>query len=236
MNDLVAFPPLHLDSARRHRFPFFVFLSVSARTRACVCVITKLTLSFCLASLVIFSHYALCFSLRLCPSPCISFHICLSVRQTPPPFSHLCFHLSRQITTEEGEQRAKELNVMFIETSAKTGYNVKQVEKRLPRRRSQANSTIGAATPSFPPPSVPTRGVVRRLGILAEFPKNGKPASFKCSIEKTYMLALRFHPSRPTFNSSVLEKDTRTPQANKLYCDFSRIFGILSMHFLIQLS
>lgn len=34
---------------------------------------------------------------------------------------------SRQITTEEGEQRAKELNVMFIETSAKTGYNVKQV-------------------------------------------------------------------------------------------------------------
>lgn len=35
---------------------------------------------------------------------------------------------SRQITTEEGEQRAKELNVMFIETSAKTGYNVKQVD------------------------------------------------------------------------------------------------------------
>lgn len=38
-----------------------------------------------------------------------------------------CSDLSRQITTEEGEQRAKELNVMFIETSAKTGYNVKQV-------------------------------------------------------------------------------------------------------------
>ncbi|KAK0132897.1 Ras-related protein Rab-6B [Merluccius polli] len=34
----------------------------------------------------------------------------------------------RQITTEEGEQRAKELSVMFIETSAKTGYNVKQVD------------------------------------------------------------------------------------------------------------
>uniref|UniRef100_A0A5G2QQB0 RAB6B, member RAS onco family n=1 Tax=Sus scrofa TaxID=9823 RepID=A0A5G2QQB0_PIG len=32
----------------------------------------------------------------------------------------------RQITIEEGEQRAKELSVMFIETSAKTGYNVKQ--------------------------------------------------------------------------------------------------------------
>lgn len=34
----------------------------------------------------------------------------------------------RQITTEEGGQRAKEMNVLFIETSAKTGYNVTQVE------------------------------------------------------------------------------------------------------------
>ncbi|MEJ1285718.1 hypothetical protein NN561_016715 [Cricetulus griseus] len=37
----------------------------------------------------------------------------------------------RQITIEEGEQRAKELSVMFIETSAKTGYNVKQVRTQL---------------------------------------------------------------------------------------------------------
>ncbi|KAM9833089.1 ras-related protein Rab-41 isoform 3-T3 [Syngnathus typhle] len=37
----------------------------------------------------------------------------------------------RQIPTEEGEQRAKELNVMFIETSAKTGYNVKQLFRRV---------------------------------------------------------------------------------------------------------
>lgn len=34
----------------------------------------------------------------------------------------------RQVSTEEGEHKAKELNVMFIETSAKAGYNVKQVE------------------------------------------------------------------------------------------------------------
>uniref|UniRef100_A0A673Z9B0 RAB6A, member RAS oncogene family n=1 Tax=Salmo trutta TaxID=8032 RepID=A0A673Z9B0_SALTR len=38
---------------------------------------------------------------------------------------------SEQITTEEGEQRAKELNVLFIETSAKTGYNVKQLFRRV---------------------------------------------------------------------------------------------------------
>nr|CAG4643744.1 EOG090X01NX [Lepidurus arcticus] len=32
----------------------------------------------------------------------------------------------RQVPTEEGERKARELNVMFIETSAKAGYNVKQ--------------------------------------------------------------------------------------------------------------
>ncbi|TWW55740.1 Ras-related protein [Takifugu flavidus] len=51
----------------------------------------------------------------------LSISVCLSA----PPFP------SRQITTEEGEQRAKELNVMFIETSAKTGYNVKQLFRRV---------------------------------------------------------------------------------------------------------
>jgi Ras-related protein Rab-6A len=33
----------------------------------------------------------------------------------------------RQVTMEEGERKAQELGVMFIETSAKAGYNVKQV-------------------------------------------------------------------------------------------------------------
>ncbi|XP_061539377.1 RAB6B, member RAS oncogene family a isoform X2 [Phycodurus eques] len=37
----------------------------------------------------------------------------------------------RQISIEEGEQRAKELSVMFIETSAKTGHNVKQLFRRV---------------------------------------------------------------------------------------------------------
>lgn len=35
------------------------------------------------------------------------------------------------MSTEEGEQKAKELNVMFIETSAKVGHNVKQVNKMI---------------------------------------------------------------------------------------------------------
>lgn len=35
----------------------------------------------------------------------------------------------RQVPTDEGEKKAKELNVMFIETSAKSGFNVKQVSR-----------------------------------------------------------------------------------------------------------
>ena len=39
--------------------------------------------------------------------------------------------VDRQVSTEDGERKAKELNVMFIETSAKAGYNVKQVRSSL---------------------------------------------------------------------------------------------------------
>ncbi|XP_074060641.1 ras-related protein Rab-6B-like [Macrotis lagotis] len=37
----------------------------------------------------------------------------------------------RQVTSEEGKQKARERNVMFIETSAKTGHNVKQLFRQL---------------------------------------------------------------------------------------------------------
>lgn len=37
----------------------------------------------------------------------------------------------RNVTTEEGEKRAKELNVMFIETSAKAGHNVKILFRKI---------------------------------------------------------------------------------------------------------
>lgn len=37
----------------------------------------------------------------------------------------------RQVSIEEGENKAKELNVLFIETSAKAGYNVKQLFRRV---------------------------------------------------------------------------------------------------------
>merc|ERR1712079_654562 len=37
----------------------------------------------------------------------------------------------KRVSTDEGERKAKELNVMFIETSAKAGYNVKQLFRRV---------------------------------------------------------------------------------------------------------
>lgn len=36
-----------------------------------------------------------------------------------------CHLFDRQVSIEEGEAKARELNVMFIETSAKAGFNIK---------------------------------------------------------------------------------------------------------------
>lgn len=43
---------------------------------------------------------------------------------SPSPFTLDC---GRQVSVEAAEKKARELNVMYIETSAKAGYNVKQV-------------------------------------------------------------------------------------------------------------
>ena len=66
----------------------------------------------------------------------------------------------RQVTTEEGERKAKELNVMFIETSAKAGYNVKQLFRRVAAalpgmeqtdpRKGEMTDVILKETPSEP--------------------------------------------------------------------------------------
>lgn len=43
---------------------------------------------------------------------------------SPCPFT---LDRGRQVSVEAAEKKARELNVMYIETSAKAGYNVKQV-------------------------------------------------------------------------------------------------------------
>ena len=37
----------------------------------------------------------------------------------------------RHVTSEEGEKKSKEYNVLFIETSAKAGYNVKALFRKI---------------------------------------------------------------------------------------------------------
>ena len=39
--------------------------------------------------------------------------------------------MTLKVSTEEGEKKASEMGVMFIETSAKAGYNVKQLFRRV---------------------------------------------------------------------------------------------------------
>ncbi|KAH0180813.1 ras-domain-containing protein, partial [Aureobasidium melanogenum] len=51
----------------------------------------------------------------------------------------------REVTTQQGEEEAKKHNLMFIETSAKVGHNVKPLFKRiaqaLPGMESEQNQT-----------------------------------------------------------------------------------------------
>lgn len=87
-----------------------------------------------------------------------------------------CFLLSRQITTEEGEQRAKELSVMFIETSAKTGYNVKQVILTAGFNR---NCSIRFETPSL-----------ANVGFLCLTPTSSTRWAFPALINVSFLVSL----------------------------------------------
>jgi Ras-related protein Rab-6A len=51
-------------------------------------------------------------------------------------------HADRQVSTEEGEKKSKELNVMFIETSAKAGYNVKALFRKIAQALPGMETTI----------------------------------------------------------------------------------------------
>ena len=40
-------------------------------------------------------------------------------------FSRISYNFCRQVSIEEGDAKAREFSVMFIETSAKAGFNIK---------------------------------------------------------------------------------------------------------------
>ncbi|KAJ1826903.1 GTPase Ryh1 [Coemansia sp. RSA 2599] len=73
---------------------------------------------------------------------------------------------SRQVSTEEGEKKARDLNVMFMETSAKAGHNVKALFKKIAQalpgmdasaneanRMSNINVNLTPSNPSATDPS-----------------------------------------------------------------------------------
>ncbi|XP_004708869.1 ras-related protein Rab-6A isoform X1 [Tenrec ecaudatus] len=74
----------------------------------------------------------------------------------------------RQVSIEEGERKAKELNVMFIETSAKAGYNVKQLFRR-----------VAAALPGME--STQDRGKEDMIDIKLEKPPEQPVSEGGCS-------------------------------------------------------
>ncbi|KAJ1883437.1 GTPase Ryh1 [Coemansia sp. RSA 1722] len=73
---------------------------------------------------------------------------------------------SRQVSTEEGEKKSRDLNVMFMETSAKAGHNVKALFKKIAQalpgmdasaneanRMSNINVNLTPSNPSAADPS-----------------------------------------------------------------------------------
>eukprot|EP00755_Sulcionema_specki_P029039 Sspe_Gene.91268::Locus_62727_Transcript_1_1_Confidence_1.000_Length_804::g.91268::m.91268/K07893/RAB6A; Ras-related protein Rab-6A len=49
---------------------------------------------------------------------------------------------SREVTLEEGEQKSKELGVMFIETSAKAGFNIRALFRKIANALPGANNVV----------------------------------------------------------------------------------------------
>lgn len=52
----------------------------------------------------------------------------------------------REVTTQQGEEEAKKNNLMFIETSAKVGHNVKNLFRRIAQALPGMESAEGTAT------------------------------------------------------------------------------------------
>lgn len=52
----------------------------------------------------------------------------------------------REVTTAQGEEEAKKNNLMFIETSAKVGHNVKNLFRRIAQALPGMEGAEGAAT------------------------------------------------------------------------------------------
>jgi len=72
----------------------------------------------------------------------------------------------RQISTEEGKKKAVELKALFMETSAKNGYNVKEVFNRV--------------VMEIPDDEVQNKGKEEQIKLIAEKPAVTSSACYEC--------------------------------------------------------
>ncbi|EPQ08336.1 Ras-related protein Rab-6A [Myotis brandtii] len=115
----------------------------------------------------------------------------------------------RQVSIEEGERKAKELNVMFIETSAKAGYNVKQLFRR-----------VAAALPGME--STQDRSREDMIDIKLEKPQDQPVSEGGCSCD----------PQSSTMNPVYSPVQPGAPYGNPknmAYTDAAIAIGIVSM-------
>ena len=75
----------------------------------------------------------------------------------------------REVTTQQGEDEAKKHNLMFVETSAKLGHNVKTLFKRIAQALPGMEGTDAAAQASnqsaFPPRACQVPGAPSILSL-----------------------------------------------------------------------
>jgi len=62
----------------------------------------------------------------------------------------------REVTTQQGEEEAKKHNLMFIETSAKVGHNVKNLFRRIAQALPGMEGAEGAAAAQSQSKSLPS--------------------------------------------------------------------------------
>jgi len=114
---------------------------------------------------------------------------------------------SRQVTTAELEARANEHEIMFIETSAKEGFNIKLLFRRLAtvspasthlRRGARDSPSPPRLTPDSARLLVDARGPIRLAQALPSLEKNGDG-----SVEQPQVVHLTMAPPKPAADEAA---------------------------------
>jgi small GTP-binding protein len=105
----------------------------------------------------------------------------------------------REVTTQQGEEEAKKNNLMFIETSAKVGHNVKALFKRIAQALpGMEGETQQAQSQSMSLLALGLRSMLTACSDRCQYQPEPVPGSelvlvLKSAIEHKFNLLLRFH-------------------------------------------